>query len=127
MPEAVDIHVGKRLRQRRRQIGITQKALAQKTGVKFQQVQKYETGANRVSASRLWDIADVLDVPVSYFFDELNPGAGKESWAGPDADQLASRETCDLVASWYSMPATQRAILLALAKDMARKAREQDG
>ena len=73
MPHPVDVHVGKRIRQRRWLIGMTQQQLAEKVGIKFQQIQKYETGANRVSASRLWDIADALDVKMTFFFDGLAP------------------------------------------------------
>jgi len=80
MPHPVDVHVGKRIRQRRRALGMTQSQLAERLNVKFQQVQKYETGANRVSASRLWLIARALDVTVSYFFQDI-PGA-----PGPDDD-----------------------------------------
>lgn len=72
MPHQVDIHVGKRIRHRRWLIGATQQKLANQVGIKFQQIQKYETGANRVSASRLWDIAAALDVPVQFFFDGLD-------------------------------------------------------
>jgi transcriptional regulator with XRE-family HTH domain len=69
MPHSVDIHVGKIIRQIRRDAGMTQQHLAEQVGVKFQQIQKYETGANRVSASRLWEIARVLDTPVHEFFE----------------------------------------------------------
>ena len=61
MVHVVDVHVGKRIRQRRWLTGMTQQKLAEMVGIKFQQIQKYETGANRVSASRLWDIADALE------------------------------------------------------------------
>ncbi|MEL6171602.1 MAG: helix-turn-helix transcriptional regulator, partial [Pseudomonadota bacterium] len=67
MPHVVDVHVGKRIRQRRWLIGMTQQKLAELVGIKFQQIQKYETGANRVSASRLWDIAEAMGVPISFF------------------------------------------------------------
>ena len=68
MKHPVDAHVGKRIRHRRWMIGMTQQQLADKVGIKFQQIQKYETGANRVSASRLWEIARALEVPVERFF-----------------------------------------------------------
>ena len=68
MKNNVDVHVGKRIRHRRWMIGMTQQQLAEKVGIKFQQIQKYETGANRVSASRLWEIARALEVPVERFF-----------------------------------------------------------
>ena len=72
MAHPVDIHVGKRIRQRRWVTGGTQQLLAENVGIKFQQIQKYETGANRVSASRLFDIAAALKVPVSFFFEGLD-------------------------------------------------------
>jgi len=72
MKHPVDLHVGQRVRQRRWLLGMTQEQLAEKVGIKFQQIQKYETGANRISSSRLWDISEVMDVPVSFFFDGLD-------------------------------------------------------
>ncbi|MEO0761638.1 MAG: helix-turn-helix transcriptional regulator, partial [Pseudomonadota bacterium] len=71
MSHPVDVHVGQRVRQRRWMMGMTQQQLAEKVGIKFQQIQKYETGANRISASRLWDVAAALDVQVSFFFEGL--------------------------------------------------------
>ena len=68
MKHNVDVHVGKRIRHRRWMVGMTQQQLAEKVGIKFQQIQKYETGANRVSASRVWEIARALEVPVERFF-----------------------------------------------------------
>ena len=67
MKHPVDVYVGKRIRHRRWMNGTTQQQLAENVGIKFQQIQKYETGMNRVSASRLWDISNVLGVPVSFF------------------------------------------------------------
>ena len=68
-PDPVDLHVGGRIKQRRLLLGWAQTRLARALGITFQQVQKYEQGLNRVSASRLWRIAEALDVPVSFFFD----------------------------------------------------------
>ena len=68
MAHSVDLHVGRKLRQRRWLMGMTQQQLADRVGIKFQQIQKYETGANRVSASRLWEIARALEVPLERFF-----------------------------------------------------------
>lgn len=76
-PHPVDVHVGARIRHRRMSIGISQEALAERLGLTFQQVQKYERGANRVSASRLWQIAHILSVPVGWFFQEM-PGTDDE-------------------------------------------------
>lgn len=68
MPHPVDTHVGNVIRQRRREIAMTQQQLAEQVGIKFQQIQKYETGVNRVSASRLWEISQALSVPIDHFF-----------------------------------------------------------
>ena len=67
----VDDHVGRRLRARRKELGISQEKLANVLGISFQQVQKYESGVNRVSASRLWNIAQALEVGVGYFFEGI--------------------------------------------------------
>ena len=71
MAHPVDQHVGKRIRHRRWLVGMTQQQLADQVGIKFQQIQKYETGANRVSASRLWDISKSLQVDISFFFEGI--------------------------------------------------------
>lgn len=74
----VDEYVGERIRGRRAQLGLTQHQLAEVLGLSYQQVQKYETGANRVSCGRLYEIATFLEVPVSYFFEALEPNAPRE-------------------------------------------------
>jgi transcriptional regulator with XRE-family HTH domain len=71
MSNDIDLHLGKRLRSRRRILGLTQQQLAGACGVRFQQIQKYECGANRISAARLWRISEALQVPVGYFYDGL--------------------------------------------------------
>jgi len=117
MTHPVDVHVGKRVRHRRWLIGMTQQQLAEQVGIKFQQIQKYETGANRVSASRLWDMADALDVPVSFFFDGLeddHKDAAENSML--PADLMGDKEALDLVRSYYSMPENQRRRLFELAR-----------
>ncbi len=73
MSSDIDLHLGKRLRSRRRILGLTQQQLAGACGVRFQQIQKYECGANRISAARLWRISEALQVPVGYFYDGLEP------------------------------------------------------
>ncbi|MEO1796978.1 MAG: helix-turn-helix transcriptional regulator, partial [Pseudomonadota bacterium] len=82
MKHPVDVHVGKRIRHRRWMLGMTQQQLAETVGIKFQQIQKYETGMNRVSASRLWDMAETLEVPVSFFFEGLNGAEESENASG---------------------------------------------
>lgn len=117
MKHPVDVHVGKRVRHRRWMVGMTQQQLAERVGIKFQQIQKYETGMNRVSASRLWDIADALEVPVSFFFDGLDQkSSGAESEANLPADLLSDKEALELVRSYYAIPENQRRRLFELAR-----------
>ena len=118
MPHKVDIHVGQRLRQRRWLVGMTQQGLAEMVGIKFQQIQKYETGANRVSASRLWNISEALGVPAAHFFEGME---NAEACVAGDvakvpADLLKDKEAMDLVRSYYSIPENQRRRLFELAR-----------
>ena len=117
MAHPVDEHVGKRLRQRRWLVGMTQQQLAEHVGIKFQQIQKYDTGANRVSASRLWDIASTLDVSINFFFDGLQAEKGVkiQSDAMP-SDLMGDKEALDLVRSYYAIPENQRRRLFDLAR-----------
>ena len=130
MTHHVDVHVGKRIRHRRWLLGMTQQQLAEQVGIKFQQIQKYETGANRVSASRLWDIADTLGVPVSFFFEGLVSANGDmapataqapraamaEGAAAGSKDLMGDREAMDLVRTYYAIPENQRRRLFDLAR-----------
>ena len=124
MKHPVDAFVGKRIRQRRWMVGVTQQQLADKVGIKFQQIQKYETGMNRVSASRLWDIAQVLGVEIAYFFDGVgqSEGLGEDAQAAPAPapfaidDIFAEREALELVRSYYAIPEAQRRRLFELAR-----------
>jgi transcriptional regulator with XRE-family HTH domain len=104
VPDPVDIHVGARIRQRRLLIGMNQETLARKLGLTFQQVQKYEGAANRVSASRLAEIADILGVPISYFFADL-PTSGGDPVPQQDArgDPMQRAEALELVRFYYSI------------------------
>ena len=113
MAHPVDVHVGLRLRQRRWAKGLTQQQLAERVGVRFQQIQKYETGENRVSASRLWEIATVLEVPVGYFFEGLD-----HMPSGDDARSttLTDREALSLVRAYFAIPEDKRRRLLDLAR-----------
>ncbi|MCT4685525.1 MAG: helix-turn-helix domain-containing protein [Roseicyclus sp.] len=120
MKHPVDVHVGKRVRHRRWMVGMTQQQLAEKVGIKFQQIQKYETGMNRISASRLWDISEALSVPVAYFFDGMDGAeAAQTAEAGQAAlpgDILADKEALELVRSYYAIPENQRRRLFELAR-----------
>jgi transcriptional regulator with XRE-family HTH domain len=120
MGNDIDLHLGKRLRRRRRLLGLTQQQLAAAVGVRFQQIQKYECGANRISAARLWSLAEALEVPVSYFYDGLAK-ASREDLAGERAEGgevLARKETQDLVRAYYQLGERPRRRLLDLAKSL---------
>lgn len=121
MKHPVDVHVGKRVRHRRWMVGMTQQQLAEKVGIKFQQIQKYETGMNRVSASRLWDIAGALSVPVNYFFQGIS-GEELQDVDGAPADILADKEALELVRSYYAIPENQRRRLFELARVLSETA-----
>ncbi|MFZ5962912.1 helix-turn-helix domain-containing protein [Thalassococcus sp. BH17M4-6] len=117
MTHHVDVHVGKRIRHRRWLVAMTQQQLAERVGIKFQQIQKYETGANRVSASRLWDIAEALDVPVSFFFEGIEEKVAQEAQnEAVPADLMGDKEALDLVRSYYAIPENQRRRLFELAR-----------
>lgn len=121
MPHLVDIHVGKRIRHRRWLAGMTQQQLAESVGIKFQQIQKYETGANRVSASRLWDIAAAMGVNVAFFFEGMDTAQSAAATDAPavkgsPADILGDKEALDLVRSYYAIPENQRRRLFDLAR-----------
>ena len=122
MTHPVDNHVGRRLRYRRTMLGMTQQQLANSVGIRFQQIQKYESGANRVSASRLWDLAAALDVPVSFFFEEIDrPLADNDDATSPtmmQANVMHDKETLELVRAYYGLAEGPRQHLLALAKSL---------
>jgi len=113
-PSLIDGHVGARIRARRALLGMSQKDLGGKVGLTFQQIQKYERGANRIGSGRLFEFSCILDVPISYFFDDMSSdlmtyakkGAkkGKQIPASaPDAQILDRRETLDLVRTFYAI------------------------
>ncbi len=102
-PHPIDVHVGNRVQLRRTQLGMSQTALGEALGLAFQQVQKYECGANRISASKLWNLTQILDVPVSYFYDDMpaDQAGPAPSGNGQDPDVLLKRETLELVRAYY--------------------------
>ena len=121
MKHPVDVHVGKRVRHRRWMVGMTQQQLGDIVGIKFQQIQKYETGMNRISASRLWDIAQALDVSISFFFEGFEgegPGTPRprRRRCPERGDLLADKEALELVRSYYAIPEAQRRRLFDLAR-----------
>ncbi|MFN3513052.1 MAG: helix-turn-helix domain-containing protein [Phenylobacterium sp.] len=121
MGNDIDVHLGKRLRRRRRLLGLTQQQLAGACGVRFQQIQKYECGANRISAARLWQLSEALDVPVGYFYDGLSEMAQREHSAGggeSGGEMFTRKETLDLVRAYYQLGERPRRRLLDLAKSL---------
>lgn len=120
MGNEIDLHLGKRLRRRRRLLGLTQQQLADAVGVRFQQIQKYECGANRISAARLWKLAEALEVQVGYFYDGLTmgPPAEVQPERGEGGEILARKETQDLIRAYYQLGERPRRRLLDLAKSL---------
>jgi transcriptional regulator with XRE-family HTH domain len=128
IPNPIDVHVGKRVRLRRLLLGMNQATLAEALDLTFQQVQKYEHGTNRVSASRLSAMAEILGVPISYFFGELS-ATDAEVIAEDKArsEQFERPETIDLVRFYYAIPdPTVRRQFLEMLKTVA-KPTEQGG
>jgi transcriptional regulator with XRE-family HTH domain len=134
MKHHVDMHVGQRIRRRRWMLGMTQQQLGEAVGIKFQQIQKYETGMNRVSASRLYDIATSLEVPVSFFFDgvteenadiamtEEDVTAANTNAQAKSGDIFSEKETLELIRCYYQMPEEPRRRLFELTKSLSRAA-----
>jgi Helix-turn-helix len=130
-PNPVDVHVGARVRLRRTLMGKSQEWLGEALGLTFQQVQKYEKGANRVGASRLFDLSRVLDIPVSFFFEDMtdetcnaSPRIMADATVDPvltDAnDAMGRRETLELVRAYYNITEPLvRQTVYALAKSLA--------
>ena len=109
-PDPIDIHVGSRVRMRRTLLGMSQEKLGNALGLTFQQIQKYERGANRIGSSRLYKLSHILDVPVAYFFDDMPDQTGKRarglSDSSPEAfeqEKMARRETLELVRAYYKI------------------------
>jgi transcriptional regulator with XRE-family HTH domain len=133
-PNPIDVHVGQRVRQRRTLLGMSQEKLAEAIGLTFQQVQKYERGANRVGSSRLFDLARVLDVPIAYFFEDMEANVAAKSPSrlmgvsesklqpyAAEPDPLAKRETLELVRAYYKIGEPRvRKRIFELTKALAR-------
>ncbi|MDX1402638.1 MAG: helix-turn-helix domain-containing protein [Kiloniellales bacterium] len=116
-PNPIDVHVGQRVRLRRTMLGMSQERLAEAIGLTFQQIQKYEKGANRIGSSRLFDLSRILSVPVGYFFEEISSDVAANSparqlggWSDReqaefdhDRDPVLKRETLELVRAYYQI------------------------
>ena len=137
-PNPVDIHVGARLRLRRTLLGMSQDKLGQALGLTFQQVQKYERGANRIGSSRLYQLGHILHVPVSYFFDDMpldvalpqgsrgGRGLGDQAQQPFDDDSLPRRETLELARAYYRITDPKvRKQLFELTKSLSGPARRR--
>ncbi len=134
VPNPVDIHVGSRVRLRRTLLGLSQEKLGDAVGLTFQQIQKYERGANRIGASRLFQLSRILDVPISFFFEDMPAGLrtaeGQVAVGLRERDQktlepdpLARRETLELVRAYYRIASPRvRKRLFELTKSLANAA-----
>lgn len=109
----IDVEIGKRIRHRRWQLGMTQQQLGEKCGVKFQQIQKYETGANRVSASRLWEIAAATGMEVADFFDGIE--------AVSDESRGPGKPAYDFLREIEALPERSQKALFAIARSLVRE------
>ncbi len=125
VPHPVDIHVGRRMRQQRELRGLTQVEIARQLGLSFQQVQKYESGANRISSSRMWQVCEVLDVTPGYFFEGLEGkrprGRRPGGTAEKSLDGRGARQVLDLNKAFKQIDDTrvQRQVV-QLVKSLAR-------
>jgi transcriptional regulator with XRE-family HTH domain len=133
-PNPIDVHVGRRLRLRRTLLGMSQERLGQLLGLTFQQIQKYERGVNRIGSSRLYELGQILDVPISFFFDDMSdsegaqdllaPGLAEEAaefaFDVPREPQFDKRETLELVRAYNRIadPAVRKR-LFELTKALA--------
>ncbi len=118
MATDIDLHLGRRLRRRRRLLGLTQQQLAIQIGIRFQQIQKYECGANRISAARLWQLAEALESPVSYFYDGLAEAMERKDTAVAGREAFSRKETLDLIQAYHQLGERPRRRLLDLAKSL---------
>src|ERR1700682_4581470 len=112
-PDPIDVHVGSRVRLRRNMMGLSQEKLGEALSLTFQQVQKYERGANRIGASRLWELSRILDVTVQFFYDTTDPvraaplgGFAETAQEGFDTDPLNRRDTRELIGAYYQIENT---------------------
>ena len=116
------------MRRRRRLLGLTQQQLATSVGIRFQQIQKYECGANRISAARLWQLSEALEIPIGYFYDGLSEAQTRTATAAIVAPEprtgevMARKETMDLIRAYYQLGERPRRRLLDLAKSLHNEA-----
>tara|TARA_R110000787_G_scaffold144231_1_gene257978 strand:+ start:59110 stop:59613 length:504 start_codon:yes stop_codon:yes gene_type:complete len=133
----IDIHVGDRLRQRRTILGLTQEKLAESVGLTFQQIQKYERGANRIGASRLFQFSQLLGISINFFFDGLDQKMGDPAEGyrlgidyrdnePPERDEMNRRETLELVRAYYRIvDPEKREALMSMFQALAGAAKNK--
>lgn len=109
-PSPIDVYVGSRVRLRRTLLGFSQDKLGKCIGLTFQQIQKYERGTNRIGSSRLYSLSQILDVPVSFFFDDIPDDVSdkihktiKGQTASVDLEKMSSKETMKLLSNYYGI------------------------
>lgn len=125
----IDVFVGNRIRARRYALGISQSELGDAIGVKFQQIQKYETGANRVSASRLWAVAEKLGIQVEYFFEGIRPARENGHDSAEPVDHmefLSDQDALQMMELYRKLPHPQRNAVLAIMRSMAVPPKQQN-
>lgn len=131
-PHDVDVHVGGRVRLRRAALGLSQDQLGAAIGISFQQVQKYERGANRIGASRLYQMSKVLHMPISYFFEEFGDDSlAEDGDSAYQVDPVLKRETLEVMRAYHQIkdPKQRKKILKliqALAEESKRKSQDPD-
>ena len=136
--DAIDLHVGKRVRERRVELGMSQKTLAQAVGISFQQLQKNERGTNRIGASRMFELSKIFEVPISYFFDGLPPQpaiklaisrrAAAQNRAAYAPDLMNAKETRELIDAYYAIADRKaRRHLVTLIRGLGISGRELAG
>ena len=147
-PNPIDVHVGNRIRLRRTLLGLSQEKLAALLGLTFQQVQKYERGMNRVGASRLWDIGKVLEVPIEFFYEDMDSDVAKQSprmfsiseekmeylqeeQPKFNNDPMQRKETIELVRAYYKIPNRAAAkhlfdLIVAMSKTVDKSNNQED-
>ncbi len=117
MQRSINAHVGQRVRQRRWEVGMTLQQLSDRVGITAQQIQNYETGTNRISANRIWDIAAAMEVPVLFFFEGLDGQAPDTGMVR--GDPFTDKEALNLVRTYHAIPKNQRRHLFDLAFALA--------
>lgn len=133
-PDTVDVHVGKRLQLRRSLLGLSQEKLGEAIGLTFQQIQKYEKGMNRISSGRLYQFSKILEVPINYFYDNMEQAGKAQATGLSDNDQeefvgndiMQSKETVELIRTYYAIKDPElRKDSVKFMKSIAKSAQNQ--